>query len=371
MVIYTCDRCKKQFNQKCNYNDHVNRKILCDIVIENKECDNDEFYCNICNKYFSRSDALKRHLKSQLHKKNKSTQINNNSTKTNNGIINQIIGDKNVVINNKNYYFISPFGQEEIDDLTTEEKFAIFLSDDNPIIMIIVKTNLSQQKIQYHNIGYTNLNSGYGFIFNGESWEKKEIDSIMNDLLNSKRKDLLRIYTEIKDFLSENDSKNIENKLDNVGNNIEPKLIHHVKSKKKLVMNLKTHFYNNRTLVLDAIKNSGKPIVENNSKSNDKNNKSWNERYNIDDIDKKIKFKKFEANRINLKKEFANKIMTMLEDIDYESLKNVVDQTNSHHEIDIINRLLIKSFLMNDTIDKKIIKDKIQEDHFINKLLFG
>jgi hypothetical protein len=306
-------------------------------------------------------------MNSQLHKKN--VEINNN-IKTNNGIINQIIGDKNVIIN-KNYYLISPFGQEEIDKLTTEEKFAIFLSDDNPIIMIIIKTNLNHHKIQYHNIGYTNLNSGYGFVFNGKSWEKKEIESIMNDLLNSKRKDLLKIYAEIKDFLSENDTKNIENKLDNVNNNIEPKLVHHVKSKKKLVMNLKTHFFNNRTLIIDAIKRSGKPIIENNNNNKNVKNLPWNERYNIDDIDKKIKLKKQEIKKLNLKKEFANIIITILNVTDHESLFDMVEQTTNCYDIDVINKILIRTYIMKDKISKEIIKSKIEENTLMNKIIFN
>ena len=141
MVQYTCERCKLQFNKKSTYDDHLHRKIPCSIKLEPIE-NNKENYCKICDRHFSRSDALKRHQRSQMHKSTKGKQVVNNYAKTRNGNINQVIGDKNVIIN-KNYYFISPFNHEEIDKLTPEEKLAIFASNENPIVMIIIKTNLN------------------------------------------------------------------------------------------------------------------------------------------------------------------------------------------------------------------------------------
>ncbi|XWV26788.1 hypothetical protein QJ857_gp0263 [Tupanvirus soda lake] len=364
MVVYTCERCQKQFSQKCVFDKHVNRKIPCQITNEPVIIQK-ENYCGICNRQFSRSDTLRRHMKSQLHKKIKEAQINNH-IRTNNGVINQIIGDKNIIIN-ENYYFLSPFGQEEIDGLTTKEKFAIFLSDDNPIVMIIVKTNLNPLKPQYHNVGYTNLNSGYGLIYNGDTWERKEIESIMNDLLNSKRKDLLKIYTEIKDFLSEADSKNIENKLDTVDKNVEPKLEQHIKSKRKLVMNLKTHLFNNRFLVLNAIRKSQKTVID----SNKKNKNSWSDRYDFDDIEKKIKLN---IQKINLKKEMAKDILEKIDEIDdieYESIIKLIDDTTDINVLNIIIRLLNKTFCFCDDFNSDVLEDKIKNENEINEILFG
>ena len=242
MVSYKCERCKKVFNQKCRYNDHKNRKIRCLIKndIDDKYNDNFDYYCESCDKHFGRSDTLKRHLSSQLHKKRKKAMINNSNVKTNNGIINQIIGDKNKIVINKHYH-ISAFGKEEIDELTPEEKLAIFTSDTNPIVMIIIKTNLNSSMPQYHNVGYTNMNLGWGYIYNGETWEKKEIQAIMNDLLNSKRNDLVKIYKEIRDYLSEEQNKYIKTKMDDINKNVEPKFEREVRSKKRLVFDLK-HF---------------------------------------------------------------------------------------------------------------------------------
>lgn len=129
----------------------------------------------------------------------------NKKLKTNNNKNNEIKHSKikakgNVIVgnnNNNNYYYISPFGKEEINKLTIIEKMSILLSQENPIIEIILITNLNPDKPEYHNIGYTDLKSGYGIIFNGKTWERKEINIIINELLAAKKNDLFKIKLEI------------------------------------------------------------------------------------------------------------------------------------------------------------------------------
>ena len=88
MVIHICEKCGKNFNKKSTYNDHVNnKKIPCKpnniIIIENPhnipitphnipinphEIPNNliakisKYICNFCERPFTRSDHLKRHL---------------------------------------------------------------------------------------------------------------------------------------------------------------------------------------------------------------------------------------------------------------------------------------------------------------------
>lgn len=270
MVKYICGRCKMFFDHKATYERHIGRKKKCNISTSGSKTTNDnQHICKICKKKYSRKDSLIRHKKSKLHK----TNINN-SKMMNSKIFNNV--SKNISIkgsnnsqtinsNNNNttnnYYFISPFNNEEINKLSTRDKLAIFSCDENPIIMIIIKTNLNPLLPQYHNIGYTDLNSGYGYIFNGNTWEKKDIKTIMNELLASKRKDLLKIHKEISEFLSKEDNKSINDVLYDIENIVMPKLYYHAKNKKRLVTNLKTQFYNNRNLITESIKKSGKPIV--------------------------------------------------------------------------------------------------------------
>ena len=86
MVLYTCDNCKKVFNKKSNYLNHIEKKknpckanniIIIDnpSIIHNNTPKNDIFEenihqkstkkkhcCNFCQELFCRSDVLKKHL---------------------------------------------------------------------------------------------------------------------------------------------------------------------------------------------------------------------------------------------------------------------------------------------------------------------
>ena len=374
MVVYKCSRCKKEFLQKCKYTEHMNRKFPCAIKKKLDNNDNDinpdESYCDICNKSFSRPDALKRHLETSKHKKKSSTAapINNNKIYKNKGTINQIIGDKNKITNN-NFYLISPFSQEEIDHLTTKEKLAIFFSNDDPIVLIIILTNLNPLTPQYHNVGYTNSHEGYGYIFNGKNWEIKPIQTIMNDLLYSKREDLLKIYREIKEYLTDDDHKDIEEKLDDLNCNVEPKLESDIKLRRKLIMNLKAKFVNNKHLVQAAIKNSNKEIIDCEEPYNNHDfNIKLKNGISVDQLDIILKDK----NQLLLKKDVAYYILQKIDNIDNSERQELVqniDQTRDLKQINIIIQLITESFCSGDEINNDIIERKISEKMEINKFI--
>ena len=126
---YQCNRCKKKFEQKCKYDEHSNRKILC-IWRDTPPIDNAindyGYYCDICEKTFGRMDGFKRHLCSKIHIKRKEATVNNsnltnndnvtnNNNVTNNGKNNgvvQNVGDV-TIINNTHYHFIPPLDHKE------------------------------------------------------------------------------------------------------------------------------------------------------------------------------------------------------------------------------------------------------------------
>lgn len=381
MVIYTCDRCKKNFNKKYDYDNHVDKKIPC--IINSKINKNIKklFFCDICNKHFNRSDVLKKHLKTLTHNNNKirlNYKINkniinkniingnkNDITNFNNNGSGNINGNNNNVTINKNYYFISPFGQEEINKLTIAEKLSTLLSPENPIVKIVLVTNLDPNKPEYHNVGYTDLKSGYGIIFNGKSWEKKDIGATINELVRSKKNDLFKLYLELDPYLSEADSKIIKEKLQRVENIVEPKIHFHVQSNKKMLKNLKTHFYNNRDLVYDAIDKSGASIIG----SQNHNAEPWLDKYDLDDIDKKINQRKLETEKISIKKELALYVLDKINNINHEILRDIIKETMDINVINVINRLLTKSYCLNENLDESIIKKQIKKDVLINEIL--
>lgn len=372
MVVYTCERCQKKFNKKFDYNKHMNRKIPCKIINEEEKIDqksDEKPYCDVCDKSFNRQDALTRHLNTQLHKSKVNNSMNAAIGKNNNNPI-QIVGNHNKVIN-KNFYLISPFGEEEIEKLTTKDKIRIFSSDDNTIVMIIIKTNLNPLTPIYHNDGYTDLKSGYGLVYNGKSWENKSIKTIMDDLLNSKRKDLLKIYEEIKIYLSNDDNEDIENKLEDIDNNVEPKYDYQFKSKKNLIKNLKTQFFNNRHLVKKSIENSDKSVKMPSIKNKTKN--ILKDGMTIEELDKILtNNKKQKSLKINLKKELAVYVLNKLKDTFsekyYQSLLDKINNAKDIITIDVITRLLSQTFCFGDKLSTSIIDEKIKTEAEINEI---
>jgi hypothetical protein len=68
MVVYTCNTCKKFFNDKTKYTQHINRKFKCYPSIEvsnisQESLNNSENKCVICNKEFSKKNNLNKHIK--------------------------------------------------------------------------------------------------------------------------------------------------------------------------------------------------------------------------------------------------------------------------------------------------------------------
>lgn len=78
----------------------------------------------------------------------------------------------------------------------------------------------------------------------------------MEVLFESKEKDLLKLYDEIKDFLSDHENNNIKYTFDDLNKKLNPRNKIDAKSKKLLIAHLKKRFYDNRELALDAKKNT-------------------------------------------------------------------------------------------------------------------
>ena len=77
MVKYTCEKCNKNFGQKCHYLNHLNKKYDCNPNIKSPDITpviqqippiinnlgiNDKNICLYCNAIFTRKDHLKRHI---------------------------------------------------------------------------------------------------------------------------------------------------------------------------------------------------------------------------------------------------------------------------------------------------------------------
>jgi len=221
MVEHECPNCLKKFKKKYSLERHLNKKNPCD------SAKNSHLKCKFCNKRFCRKDSLNRHIKTMhanITKQIKKLNIDGDNNNVQSVMVDKLIHNHNGDVINNNYFVLCPFSKEEIDKLSTNDKICIFSSNENPIIMIVVKTNLNPETIEYHNVGYKDLNSGYGYIFNGKTWITKDIKSIINEIFNSKQNDLIKIHDEIKNFLSKEQNKLIENKLIEIRDCVEPRL---------------------------------------------------------------------------------------------------------------------------------------------------
>jgi septal ring factor EnvC (AmiA/AmiB activator) len=179
MVLYKCDKCLKEFNKKHNYEVHINRKFSCnksnidkDFIIEKLTDENIELQ----NKNEELEDKISKanYKFQQLENENKKInelyitlldkcfENNKNVSKTNCNNTNTNTNSNNTI---NNYYNLVPFGMENIDDLTIEEKKTILNSGMFCSVMCAKKLNCNPRLPQYQNISFTNLRSNDAKIY--------------------------------------------------------------------------------------------------------------------------------------------------------------------------------------------------------------
>lgn len=360
-MSYQCDNCFKEFTLKGDYNRHVNRKNMCKFA--SKINTKAKIYkCVICKKEFNRKCYLDKHvcklvkpIKQRLgdvhNEKSMESQIvsvngNNNGTISNNIIIG---------------YSLFPFAKDGIDCLSTSEKVAIFTSDKNPCEMIIIKVNLDPLKINHHNVGISDLHQGYGMIFNGNEWITERISVILEVLLNSKEKDLLKIHNEIKDFVSEDVNKTIKNKINDLNNTLNPRSPVEIKAKNILTTHLKKYFYNNRELAINAKKYTQRR--ENIQENFDNDYEGILKKgMTIDEMDIKLKKRK---HKIDIAKEICYDFLNKSSDkktISQYNYKLIATRTKTTDEIINLNcimNMLFGSAYLNNILTDSDIEEQV------------
>lgn len=360
MIEYQCNRCTKIFSRKADYDKHRMRKKPCSFkknvgIIPNIHA------CKCCKKKFNRKDSYDRHIKSCTK--------HINILKDNNEISNSqfVVGNNNN--NNCNNivikYNLFPFAKDGIDCLSTSEKIAIFTSEQNPYEMIIIKVNLDPLKINHHNIGIPDLHRGYGMIYNGNEWITEKISVILEILLNSKEKDLLKIHNEIKDFLSEDINKEIKNKMDDLNNTLNPRNPIEIKAKNILTTHLKKYFYNNRNLALDAQKymHPGKVSIHEN-KNEYKN--IFKDGLTFEDLDMRLQSRK---HMININKEICEDLLQksiQKKTINHANLKLIRERIRIADDVYTLGRMidpLFQSAYLGHFLTDKIIDNKIMKNY--------
>jgi hypothetical protein len=259
-MLYECSRCLKYFDKKSNYNQHLARKIQCkEIFINNdkseeilpqnssillknpqnssillknshkiiNKTDNmpkNNLKCQYCNKIYSRSDNLTRHMEKFCKKTKKIIEQENEqnekisilskeieklknqlleSTNKKNNIINNNshnTNSNNQLINNQHNINIKmvAFGDEDISRLTEEEILKIVKSKKNAFFNLIKSVHLNKRLPEYNNVLFNNLKSDYGSIFDENKLIVKKKKQIIYDLINNRLTDFEQLIEKYK-----------------------------------------------------------------------------------------------------------------------------------------------------------------------------
>ena len=220
MVIYKCEKCNKEFNQKSNYLKHINRKKSC---ISN-ETNTIIYKCEKCNKEFNYKTNYLYHInkinscdnvnfeekcnKLEIElfnlKKDFELLINKNKELENENktinelyknlvdkcLVNNKISKNNCNNNNNNTtnntinLNLVPFGMENLDDLTLEEKKSIVNSGLYCSVICTKKINCNPRLPQYHNISFTNLRSSDAKIFDKDNtWKTIDKEDLFETII--------------------------------------------------------------------------------------------------------------------------------------------------------------------------------------------
>lgn len=370
MVEHKCSKCGKIFNRKSSLDNHLNRINPC----AKKNKPDRQYKCKHCSKAFAKKYNLDRHIKN-IHKI--TSNVNNNIKNSKNSIThskNAVIGDinNNFTINNNNQFFLLPFGTYCLDkDLSIEDRVKIFSSKSGAIETIILKTHLNPELPQYHNCGITDMHVSYGIIYDGNNWVCKPISDIMYNLITNGQKESIELYEQIKNFIQDDVRKVIKDDLHDDKFMLYPHYDHdNKKSQKNLVKYLKPKFYNQRELVKNSIKNSGKKVIGTEKNDFDTCN-ILKEGITYQDIEEHIRKYKQNKEKIMLKKELALHILDQLDniiDFKYDELCDKIDKIYDVKIMNIITQLLIQSLCGQIDINKLIIDNKIKEIMKINKI---
>ena len=191
MVFYKCDKCFKEFSKKYNYEIHINRKFPCnnnidkDLLItqlqnENIELKNENIELR---EEINRLKLEKEHEAKEIYKDVLEKYISTNkTTNTTNKISNKKVTNSNNTINN--FYNLVPFGMENIDDLTQEEKKTILNAGMFCSVMCAKKLNCNPRLPQYQNITFTNLRSNNAKIYDKDkTWKTIDKEDLFETVI--------------------------------------------------------------------------------------------------------------------------------------------------------------------------------------------
>ena len=260
MVNYECQRCGYSTINKTMFKRHLLRKNLCKVELDDidrykllkmnnfdeeaknyeksaknppklrqttpksaKKCSN--YVCSHCNKVFTRSDSLKKHIdfrcklkKNELEKKDviikelkesneelkmMIEKLLNNNININNGTINTAnrdINTTNIQINN--------YGSENIDYITDKVFKKLLEKPVSAITRLIELKHFNPNHPENHNVKITNIHDKYAKIYQDKKWLVKHKKDIVEELVENGYAD----FEEFKDLNEDELAEKIKEK---------------------------------------------------------------------------------------------------------------------------------------------------------------
>ena len=221
MPNYKCERCLKEFDQKCNYTHHINKKFKCKEVAQKstilaQKCTiltESEIECKYCGKIFSRTFTLNRHIDGYCKvKKNNDSKMeellerlikieeNNKEMKekmilleTENAnyknIINNTqnnIGTQNIQNNNTINVKILAYGKEDTSKITVNDYKKILGRGMNSVPAFVEKLHFDINSPENHNVYISNLRDEYVLMYDGKIWRLNNRDEALQQLYEDK-----------------------------------------------------------------------------------------------------------------------------------------------------------------------------------------
>ena len=271
MVLYKCENCLKEFNKKSNYKAHLNKKYPCNkSQSKNKDkksiCteiganapksaqdQNSKFECRFCFKNFTRKSSLNRHytrcklkkdslLKEELFKllldNQKKQQIQQEQYQEQISNLQKQISkltDKPNTINyntyntqNNNIINVLAYNKTDISHLKDKDYNKVLRRGNFCVPNLVDAIHFNPNKPENHNIYIPNMKTGYIMCWNGESWDIRNREDVIDDIYDEKSNLLIDkvdewedigykldpiIMTKFKRFLSKMEDDMVKNKV--------------------------------------------------------------------------------------------------------------------------------------------------------------
>lgn len=240
MVMYTCEKCKKEFTHKAGYDRHINKKKPCSAQIGSHK--SDEHICTICKKVFSSYHTLYKHMKNKVCKRLADTkeiinQIHNKQVNNSNKTVNAVKNVNNVGVDGD--VKVVKFGTENLSYISDDVYKQILGRGIRSVEEFINHSNFHPDHPENHNIYIANIRDEYLVLYDGLKWSVTSRDELMEDIIYSRSDYLWGKFTELS---ADMDPRDVEKFKKFMSKRYDDNVL------RKMKEDLTLQFYNNRYL---------------------------------------------------------------------------------------------------------------------------